>query len=395
MAKLIRSFFLILVAALFFPAASSAQHTLFSDHFESATLSGYLLSNLDGGVPSDPDWISLTDSAWVIRTSGSAGNHAAVATSEYTGAMAANDWLITPQVRLGKYSKLRWKAQSLSAAKPDSYEVYVSTSGQSVNGCLINFPVISVQNESAGSFTEHSIDLAAEGYSDQLVSIGFRLNSVSGNRLALDDLIIEDDSLQTGVSLTFTVDMSKYIAAGNFNPATDTVDIAGTFNQWEGTRHIMSMVPDSDSSRYTITIPGFFDGMLLEFKFRINSSWNDTAAEFAYGGPNRTWEITHGKYTFTAFYNEEGTISGTGPDMEINGKYRIYPNPVQNTLCAVFPRGVNQLRLTDIRGKLVASYVVSEDFWRIETGHLPAGIYLLNFLSDSHLQATLKLVKID
>lgn len=395
MAQMIRSFFLIFVAASLFPTSAAAQYTLFSDHFESATLSGYLISNLDGGVPTDPDWVSLTDSAWVIRMSGNAGNHTAVATSEYTGAMAANDWLVTPQVRLGKYSKLRWKTQSMSAAKPDSYEVYVSTSGQSVNGCLINFPVYSVENESAEAFTEHTVDLAAAGYQDQLVSIGIRLNSTSGNRLALDDLIIEDDSVQTGVSLTFTVDMSKYITAGNFNPATDTVDIAGTFNQWIGTTHILSMVPGSDSTRYTITIPGFFDGMLLEFKFRINSSWNDTAAEFAYGGPNRTWEITSGKYTFTAFYNEEGTISGTGPDREINGKFRIYPNPGQNTLCAVFPRSVNQLHLTDIRGKLIASYVVSGDFSRIETRHLPAGIYLLNFLSGSQVQATLKLVKID
>jgi len=102
--------------------------------------------------------------------------------------------------------------------KPDDYVVYVSTSSQTAGGCLLNVPFYTVETEQIGLFNQYTISLAEQGYSDQ------QFISVSGLTLLqvatcwLYDITIADDSVPQLANLTFNVNMSKYIAAGNFNP---------------------------------------------------------------------------------------------------------------------------------------------------------------------------------
>ena len=188
--------------------------------------------------------------------------------------------------------------------------------------------------------------------------------------------------------------MSKYIALDKFHPATDTVDIAGNFNDWGVPVSIMNLVPGSDSSRYSITIPGFHDGDHLEFKFRINSSWNDTAVEFPFGGPNRVWNIIHGKYTFTAFYNEQGTVSSIPDLTDALAGVNIFPNPVTEELTIVSKRGIRKITLLTMAGQPVMEWKdTGEKRFTADTSMLPPGMYILLFYNEKGLAGSRKLIR--
>jgi alpha-amylase len=88
-------------------------------------------------------------------------------------------------------------------------------------------------------------------------------------------------------TVQFLVNMNYQIEQGNFNPATQTVDIAGSFNNW-GTPVWNLTDTDADgiyTGSTTLTI-----GEAIQFKTRINGLWNGTE-EFSGGGPNRSYTV--------------------------------------------------------------------------------------------------------
>lgn len=101
-------------------------------------------------------------------------------------------------------------------------------------------------------------------------------------------------------SPTLSCDMNYYIDAGWFDPLIDYVDVAGTFNNWDGSFSLLSDL-DGDGI-YTIDLNGLDPGH-IEFKFRINGSWDDQTAEFPNSGPNRVMFVPTGYYTYTGIYN--------------------------------------------------------------------------------------------
>jgi len=370
-----------------------SQTIIYQQNFDNpaTALNGFRLANLDMGNPSSPNYASLADSAWVIREYADTDNSIAIGTSDYDEPVAANDWLITPAIRLGKASRLSWKSVSINA-NTDSYEVYISTSEQSVNGCLLNFPVLTVNNEVFGEWQEHELSLTDLGYAEQTVYIGFRLITLNGLALGLDDIRVADDSISEIISLTFTVNMKKYIDKKDFNPRTDTVDVAGNFNNWIGEKNILSLVADTDSSVYSTTIPGFYTGSKLEFKFRINSSWNDTSVEFPYGGSNRLWEISEEKYTYTAYYNESGTISSMDNEVPATPEITIYPNPVLDRIQIRFPMGVNRIRMVSSDGRNIMDWTVSGTSFSSPVDVIP-GLYHLLFYDSNRMVGSKKIIK--
>ncbi len=103
------------------------------------------------------------------------------------------------------------------------------------------------------------------------------------------------------VSITFEVDMSVEIEQGRFNPNVRSVDVAGSFNGWGSTGHIMT---DADRDQvYTVTIGGFTPATTIAFKFRQNSTWDGTE-EFAGGGPNRSYVVPSTNSTYRRWYND-------------------------------------------------------------------------------------------
>ena len=91
--------------------------------------------------------------------------------------------------------------------------------------------------------------------------------------------------LAQSTTVVFNVNMKQQIALGNFKPATDFVDIAGTFNSWGSTR----FTDNNNDSIYTVSIV-LNVGDNIEFKARINGLWNGKE-EFPGGGANRTYTV--------------------------------------------------------------------------------------------------------
>lgn len=88
-------------------------------------------------------------------------------------------------------------------------------------------------------------------------------------------------------NVEFRVNMNYQISLGKFNPASESVDVAGTFNGWGTPTTILS---DADSDGiYTATV-SLNIGTTIEFKGRINAAWNGRE-EFPGGGPNRSYLV--------------------------------------------------------------------------------------------------------
>lgn len=104
------------------------------------------------------------------------------------------------------------------------------------------------------------------------------------------------------IPILFKANMNQQIALGKFNPASEFVDIAGTFNGWNGSLHRLT---DEDEDRiYEITIEGFSAQTTIEFKFRINGEWNGRE-EFPGGGPNRKYTVKASNNVIEVWYNDE------------------------------------------------------------------------------------------
>jgi len=352
-----------------------------------------VLSNLDKADPVGTEWDTLRSVPWFVSTAGAAGNHAAIATSAYLADTAADDWFVTPAIRIGAASKLSWNSLSLTSGKTDTYQVYVSTTEKSVSGCLFNGSAGSFTSSNSSAFNPNSLDLAQAGYKNQIVFIGFRLTTKSGgDKIAIDDLKVTESSTQF-VSLTFTVNMSKYIADSLFNPRTDTVDVAGTFNGYDGKKNILSIVPGTDSAVYSTTIPGFIDGDRLEFKFRINSSWNDTAVEFPYQQPNRIWNVEHGKYTYSCFYNILNPSNGI-PDNKLMEQVTVFPNPAIDLVWVGIPNSIQKVCMVNLNGqKIFDRETLTGNIVNLDVSSLSKGTYLLLFYTNEGFGGSKKLIK--
>jgi hypothetical protein len=392
---MMQKLFIVILFILVTNMAVKAQQVIYSQTFEDTAhlFQDYVLSNLDKADPIGTEWDTLRSVPWFVSTAGAAGNHAAIATSAYLADTAADDWFVTPAIRIGAKSKLSWSSLSLTSGKTDTYQVYVSTTEQSVSGCLFNMAAGSFTSNNSSAFVPNTLDLAKAGYANQLVFIGFRLNTkTGGDRIAIDDLKITESSTQF-VSLTFTVNMSKYISDSLFNPRTDTVDVAGTFNGYDGTKNILSIVPGSDSAVYSTTISGFVVGDRLEFKFRINSSWSDTAVEFPYQQPNRIWIVESDKYTYSCNYNILNPSYGI-PENRLMDQVTVFPNPSNDLVWIGIPNSIKKVCMVNLNGqKIIDRETLTGNIVNLDVSSLAKGTYLLLFYSDQGFGGSKKLIK--
>src|SRR5262249_47298 len=109
----------------------------------------------------------------------------------------------------------------------------------------------------------------------------------------------------TNIPLTFQVDMSVQTARGTFNPATDAVFTAGTFNNWSTTDLQLTNSP-ANTNLYSGTVIDSADGAgaTIQFKFVMNgSNWESIANR------NYTLSSTNQQIIPLAYFND---ISGLG-----------------------------------------------------------------------------------
>ena len=106
-------------------------------------------------------------------------------------------------------------------------------------------------------------------------------------------------SAQT-TTVTFKVNMNYLIEQDRFDPSTEFVDLAGSFNNWGDPGYMFS--DDSADGIYT-TVATLKVGATVEFKARINGEWAGRE-EFPGGGPNRSYTVEEtGIVEF--WYNDE------------------------------------------------------------------------------------------
>ena len=98
----------------------------------------------------------------------------------------------------------------------------------------------------------------------------------------------------------FFVNMSYQIELGNFDSDSDFLDVAGTFNNWDGTDYHLVAI---ENNVYTIIITDIEGGDEIEFKFRIDGSWDK--AEFPGGGDNRSYIVEQGENIVEYWFNDE------------------------------------------------------------------------------------------
>ncbi len=105
-------------------------------------------------------------------------------------------------------------------------------------------------------------------------------------------------------TVEFQVDMSIKTLKGTFNPDSDTMNIAGNFNNW--TVGATEMTGPNADTVYTVTIDTFAVGDNLEFKFVINGSgWESV--------PNRTYTVPSGNSVYFAYYDNDSIFVPLDP----------------------------------------------------------------------------------
>ena len=101
--------------------------------------------------------------------------------------------------------------------------------------------------------------------------------------------------------ILFQVDLSQWAAQGKFNPVTDSIDMPGTFNNWQGSAKFQL----KDSMIYQLSL--LLDSLTVQqFRFRINRDTNRT--EFP-GGQNRMIRIPGHPITVRYHYNDFDTTT--------------------------------------------------------------------------------------
>ncbi len=94
----------------------------------------------------------------------------------------------------------------------------------------------------------------------------------------------------------------KYAArAGTFMPQTDYVDIAGSLNGWDGADY--HLTDDNGDSLYEILVEELALETIVEYKYRINGSWDADKSEFPDAGPDRHATVIEGSRDAKSVWN--------------------------------------------------------------------------------------------
>ena len=130
------------------------------------------------------------------------------------------------------------------------------------------------------------------------------LDSQRFYRVNNEDNVIEDFYNELNPTLIkFFVNMSYQVSQGNFNPAINYVDVAGSFNGWVDEWNIELQLKEDNI--FSAIMTDVQEGDVMEFKFRINGDWE--TSEFSFG-VDRIYEVVQGENILEFWYNDEDGI---------------------------------------------------------------------------------------
>lgn len=189
--------------------------------------------------------------------------------------------------------------------------------------------------------------------------------------------VIFDEAFYT---VELNVNMSVWAKADKFIVGTDSVDIAGTMNGWGADPMWMEDADGDTIHSYTLIVDENYPN--LEWKFRINGSWNDVTAEFPYGGPARTLTVVSDT-SLTFWYNNDEPLVGV---LDVPKEYALdqnFPNPFNPTTTIRFGLPVTEyttITLYDVTGRKVMTLLdgdMSAGYHDVvlNAAYLPSGLY--------------------
>lgn len=135
----------------------------------------------------------------IVRNSYQDTNFFMASTSSFSSPGQANDWMITPQMKIyGTGAVLTWKSMSLSNVKKDGLKVYVSTTGYDMAD-FEQEPIFSSESEADGDWLTHQVNL--DKYAGQFIHIAFVNDSYDKYVLCLDDIEVKGPASNAELSL--------------------------------------------------------------------------------------------------------------------------------------------------------------------------------------------------
>ncbi len=271
---------------LFFCALSLTAlraQVIYSEDFSAGQMpAGVALYNLDGLVPDDPDLANMTDSAWTIKAitaQGFPGGSCAFSVSWYVGdAGPSDDWMVLPAVELGSNPYLSWLGMAITSSGNfrDQYQVFVSTTGNTIEDFVLLMPVFDTGAEGeVDAPTSHEISLA--DYAGETVYIAFRNWTQpynpdlptgpgnGGNELAIDNIVVSEGPLAVADRSLFTLQLWPNPVSGDivyFSPVTPGAVTAVTVLDLAGKRVLTPKV-NAVSGRYEVNLSGLASGTYI------------------------------------------------------------------------------------------------------------------------------------
>ncbi|MEO0580976.1 MAG: choice-of-anchor J domain-containing protein [Bacteroidota bacterium] len=359
--------------------------TVFEESFSDTTLpTGWVTLDLDEQSPRfevslltpEPGWQLVPDFKDPI------GSNTVLASPSWydNDTVASNDWLITPLIQnLPVRTCLSWYAYSQDEFFPESYEVWLTTSGNTVDDFLNNGTIIYADSAEGSELDYTSISLDA--YAGQSVYLAFRHTSQDKFVLALDDIRLAQ--VNSSDFAVFSIDEIR----SNVN---EVIAISGSIiNRGLDTIRIDSSILTLSYSIDGVDSPQYVLDRLFVLppndtvNFIHNSPWVPTE--------NRVYEV---KVWFDALsfdvFNENDTLTvqqaiGTATsiqDMETL-PITVYPNPANDQLFVSVDGSINgwRIELRDLTGRLLHARALNTNKQAISTANLSDGIYMVRLVN--------------
>jgi len=162
-------------------------------------------------------------------------------------------------------------------------------------------------------------------------------------------------------TLNLNVNMQYQVFIETFNPATDSLDVAGTFNDWGAEATWLEDADGDTVWSVSMEFPALAPDLNFEYKFRINASWDDATSEFPFGAPGRMLNLVSDT-TITVWYDNKDLTTSIDDHLlpEAYSLAQNYPNPFNPSTSisfALLENADTKLTLYDMRGREIEQLV--------------------------------------
>ena len=192
--------------------------------------------------------------------------------------------------------------------------------------------------------------------------------------------------------------MSREIEMGNFVPMQNYVEVVGDMNNWGS--DLNDELIDEEGNGIYITKPAAFapiteEGDTLEYKYRVDSSWD--TSELPGEGNNRSFIVadTAGGVVNApelVWYNDIalGIKENTARYQEVS----VYPNPVGDRMYIQNETDMQEIRVNNIVGQeVVRLSLENRRFFELSTADLERGVYILSVIGKDGRVGVAKFIK--